>query len=142
MKYKNLKRRFLSILTLLAILLPIISLCAYAETSDRENFNFVFNGGTGSQSVAAKKRDLGESSEGSGAVTVNNMVLSVGRVEFWVNSPQNKTITLSSLYMDSTGTGSLYYDTDELDKFANPATFKMYAAPIGTVWICAGVFQP
>lgn len=141
---KNIKfaKRLFSFLTLLAMLLPIIALSAYAASSPQTSFSFVFNGSTSSQSVSGTKLDIGESSAGAAGVTVSNLVKSVGHVEFWINNANGRTITSANLSMENNDNGTLYYNMTELNKLSNPASLRLYCLPVGTVWVCEGLFQP
>lgn len=143
MKNRKLTKRLFSFLTLLAILLPIIALSAHAASSPDTSFRFVFNGSSSfSQTVSGTKTDIGESSAGAAGVTINNLVLSVGHVEFWINNSYGRTITSQNLSLGSNTTGTIYYDMTELGRLSNPATVILFGLPIGTIWICEGVFQP
>ena len=71
MKNSKVFNRFLSFLTFLAILLPMIALSAYA--SDRYNFEFIFNGSYNSQYITGAKTDIGENS--AGAAGRNTIIL-------------------------------------------------------------------
>lgn len=144
MKNRNSKKRVLSFLSLFVLLLPMITLSVCAS-SPYSYFDFVINGSYETEIVEGRKTDMGESSAGSAGVTLTSINLSVGSMKFFITDFQNYTITSAPIYMSSTGTGTLYYDMDELNRLNvnnRDITVDLNCAPTGTIWLYAGRFQP
>lgn len=143
MKNTKIKMRVLSFFSLLVLLLPLITLSVFA--SPYSYFDFVINGSYNTQKVEGRKTDMGESSSGSAGVTLTSINLSVGSMKFFITDYQNYMITAAPLYMSSTGTGTLYYDMDELNRLNDEnrdITVTLNCAPNGTIWLYAGRFEP
>lgn len=133
MKHKNAKKRFVSTVTLIAILLPIIALTAYAAT---DTFSFGFNGSTaywyayGTKSNALLK----------GSVTVASGDFGLGEVEFNICDRDGFVLTFPRT-VSSTGTYTLTYKGDLSGMPSNVALLRGHATN-QYVWGCNGTFTP
>lgn len=141
MKQRNVQKRLRSLLTLVLLLLPIISLAVYADSSPTISFSFVYNGSDEVRTVTATKTDLGESSVGAGAVNVQLAQLTAGKVKIWVNDKDGLTITGTS-YVTGTGKYILYYDMSRISSKNGEMNVTLYGKGENNVQMIAGYFQP
>lgn len=141
MKQRNIQKRLRSLLTLVLLLLPIISLAVYAESSPIVSFSFVYNGSVGVQTVSATKTDLGDSSAGAAVVNVQLAELGAGNVLVWVNNSSGLTIT-GTRTVTGTGKYPLYYTMDKLPTSGSMNVTLYGQAPMQSVQMVAGLFQP
>lgn len=140
MQRKTMKIRILSLLTLVAIMVPMFALSVYAESSPVTTFEFHFNGGSGPFTKNGTKADIGEEDGGYGAVTVTSGQFGAGRVGFHFNNALLYTVT-PRVYFTGTGTQYLYYAADAFDN-VNSDTVTLVGTAVGTVFSVSGRFQP
>lgn len=140
MQRKTMKIRILSLLTLVAIMVPMFALSAYAESSQIQYFDFHFNGGSGPFTKSGVKSDIGEESGVYAAVTVTSGQFGSGRAGFHINNALLYTVT-PRVYFTGTGTQSLYYyDGAFSDVSSNTVT--LVGTAVGTVFSVSGRYQP
>ena len=140
MKHKRVKTRLLSLLTLLAILIPMLAMTVYAKSSEQVSFGFLYNGTAGTKWRSGTKTDIGESTQYAAGVTVNNGDFGAGSVRFWIADSDYVTVT-NTRTTSSTGTLSLTYYASLLAQMPSAAVY-LGGAATATVQAAAGYFQP
>lgn len=141
MKKGNLKRRILSLLTLVAILIPMFALTVYAS-SDKVDFGFTFNGAATAYRKSGVKTDIGEDSDGYAGVTITTGVYTTGCVKIWMEDVNGIDITDIRSGINTTGTFYLIYYSDAFSGKSNPQTVQFCCASTVNVQAVAGRFQP
>lgn len=139
MKKCNIQKRVISLLTLVLLLLPIISLAVYAS-SERVPFAFTFNGFAEVHTADAIKSDLGQSTAGSAGVSVYLAEFGAGNVTIWVNNADGLTVT-GTKTVTGTGNNTLYYTMSNLPS-SGSTTVTLYGKSTQSVQMMAGYFQP
>ena len=133
MKHKNARKRLVSAVTLIAILLPIIALSAYAAT---DSFSFAFNGSTAYwYAYGTKSNTLFK-----GSVTVASGDFGSGQVVFNICDRDGVPFTFPRT-VSSTGTYILTYSSDP-GGMANNVALLRGNATNQYVWGCNGNFTP
>lgn len=141
MKNKSMKARFLSLLTLLAILLPITSLSVVAS-SDRVDFSFAFNGNVETWKQKAVKSDYADPNTNYlGTITIYSADFGLGAVLFTIKNTYGNAIA-NDVQVNSYGTYNMsYFDLSSLTQ-SNHDVY-LYGTPTAPyVWGCVGKFQP
>lgn len=133
MKHKNTRKRLVSAVTLIAILLPIIALSAYAAT---DSFSFAFNGSTAYWYASGTKSNTLI----KGSVTVASGDFGLGEVVFDICDRDGAPIT-SSRTVSSTGTYTLTYGGN-LISMPSTVVYLRGRATNQYVWGCNGTFTP
>lgn len=133
MKHKNAKKRLVSAVTLIAILLPIITLTAYAATY---TFSFGFNGSTAGWYANGIKSNTSL----KGSVTVASGDFGIGQVEFIIVDEEGISFTYTRT-VSSTGTYTLNYVAPPQSMASNIARLRGQATN-QYVWGCNGTFTP
>lgn len=141
MKHKSMKTRLLSLVTLLAILLPIIALSA-AASSDKVDFHFAFNGNVETWSKKASKSDYADPNTNYlGSITIYSADFGQGAVLFHVEDTYGGTIS-NNVRVNSYGTYNMSYNDLSSLTDANHDVY-LYGTPTALyVWGCSGKFQP
>ena len=140
MQRRTMKIRILSLLTLVAIMIPMFALSIYAVSSPVTTFEFHFNGGSGPFTKFGTKTDIGEENGDYGAVTVTSGQFGAGRVGFHFNNALNYSVT-PRVYFTGTGTQYLYYAANAFDDVSSN-TIILVGSAVGTVFSVSGRFQP
>lgn len=145
MKHKLMKARLLSLLTLLAILLPMIAISVAA--SDFVYFTFAFNGNMETWTKKGYKDDVAASSGYLGAVTVSSGDFGQGSVKFFISSiaSDDDDYRLTSIaYANANGTYNMFYTGDALASLTEPINpvYLIGSPTTYYVWGCSGRFQP
>ncbi len=139
MKKCSIQKRLISLLTLVLLLLPIMSLAVYAS-SEIVDFAFTYNGSAAVYTVSAVKSDLGESTAGSAGVGVHLAEFGAGNVTIWVNNKDGLTVT-GTRTVTGKGNYTLYYTMSKLPP-SGSTTVTLYGKSMQSVQMMAGYFQP
>lgn len=113
MAKKSMKKRIVSLLVSVAILIPLLMVAAYAS-SPKKSFTFNFNGESTTQYQFALKTELGEPTYDNAGVTISYADFGAGSVDMWLQGPTGKSLSSKTKYINQTGTLTLYYWVDEL----------------------------
>lgn len=133
------KKRLISLLTLVVILIPMFTLAVYAS-SDVYDFGYAFNGFGGTQRFSGTKSDLGQSTAGAAGVTVTKAEFTAGKCTLSMEDTRQITIS-SARTISGKGNYQLYYKMDMLpDSGSKLVYLACYADQY--VQAIAGRFQP
>lgn len=132
-------KHVVSMLTLMVILIPMLTLVVYAS-SPIFNFGHAFNGSSGYETFPGEKTDLGEATAGAAGVTVTTAELGAGRCMLSMENVRHITIT-SARTISSTGTYQLTY---YMNMLPNSGSMDVYLACYAEPYVhaIAGRFQP
>ena len=133
---KSMKSRILSLLILLSILLPTIAMTTYAASSEKFDFQFHFNGGSGTFCAPGEKA---ENSGNYAGITVTSL-LGAGTVAFHINDATNFTVT-DKVYFSAVGNKNVLYN-DGAYEDGHGGDVYLYGSATGTVFSAIGRFQP
>ena len=137
-KYGNLRRRLASLLTLIAILIPMGVLVVYAGSAS-SNFSFSFGSTTDMDSSRAYKTDVGSSSGYYAQANVNSAYFNGGSISMWVRKSTGTRIT-GIREVSGTGTVYFYYDTGVL--VSNTYVDLTASVLEGNPRSCSGIWWP
>ncbi len=138
MKNVSIQKRVLSLLSLVLILIPMLTLVAYASSA-KYDFGYSFNGTSQTVRFSGTKSDLGENTAGAAGVTVT--VAQFGAGTCTISMENTREITISEYRtISGTGTYSLLYTTTLPSSGTMAVKFACYAQD--TVQAIAGRFQP
>lgn len=108
MKQRKLRKRALSTLVLMGILLPVVALVAYAG-SPAQSFNFTWSGSSGTKYQRGYKTDVGSSSGYYAQANIASSAAFGGSgVDMWVERVNGTHLT-STIYVSTSGSKYLYY---------------------------------
>lgn len=140
MKRKGLKTRLLTLLTLVVILIPMITMTVYAASSPKTNFSFNFQEGAGTMWQSGTKTDRGESTQYAAGVNVTGGYFGVGSVRFFIVDRDYVTLT-NTKTVNALGSFSLTYYESLLAQMSD-STVNLGGSTSGGVQACGGYFQP
>lgn len=136
MKLKSMKSRILSLLILMAILLPTIAMTTYAASSEKFNFEFHFNAGSGPFSAPGEKA---ENSGDYAGITVTSL-LGAGTTAFHINDETLYAAT-PKVYFTAVGNKNVLYNEGAFEDGAG-GTVYLVGSATGSVFSIFGRFQP
>lgn len=139
MQISSLRKWIIPLLSLVLIIAPMLTLVAYAASSDKYEFGYSFNGYSDTVRFDGIKSDLGDNTAGNAGVTVT--VAQFGAGYCTVSMENIKEVTISQVRsITGTGTYQLSYTTTLPQKGTMPVKLAVYAQ--NTVQAIAGRFQP
>ena len=138
MKNVSIRKRVLSLLSLVLILIPMLTLVAYASSA-KYDFGSAFNGTSQTGRFNGTKSDLGESTAGAAGVTVTVAQFGAGTCTISMENKKEVTITNTQTIW-GTGTYTLGYNITLPQSGTMDVKFACYAQ--NTVQAIAGRFQP
>ena len=135
-KRKSMKSRILSLLMLLSILLPTIAMTTYAASSEKFDFQFHFNGGSGVFDAQGYKA---ENSGDYAGITVTSL-LGAGTAIFHINDATNYSVT-DKVYFTASGNKNVLYNDGAYEN-GSGGTVYLIGTATGSVFSAIGRFQP
>lgn len=132
-----------TIIVILAIaLMSTFVFTAYAASSVKTPYSFLFNGISGERTVVGVKGDMDNANtRGRGAVSIKSAQFGSGYVSFWVNDPSALTISKKTSQINYLSDG-IPLEYTSLVGITNGTRLTMYCKATSGVQGLGGNFQP